>query len=155
MYDDRMRALAYRCLGNRELMDDALQVAYIRCFKNLSSFRREANFGTWLNRIVCNVCYDMRAKAARVNEVPIDRIDNMAQERSFEEQLLERDRLQKALQTLPFDQRVVLILVDSQGLSYDETAEFLEIASGTVASRLHRARETLRQQLTSPSQDAQ
>jgi len=148
-HDDRMRALAYRCLGSRDLMEDALQVAYIRCFQNLSSFRGEASFGTWLHRIVFNACHDLRTKTEKNQEVSLEVVDLAAQNRSFEDQLADRDWLNQALDALPFDHRTALILVDSQGLSYGEAADLLGIAEGTLASRLHRARAAVREQLSS------
>jgi len=152
-HDDQMRALAYRCLGSRNLMEDALQTAYIRCFRSIANFRHDASFGTWLHRIVYNVCHDMRRKADRVAEVTLERIEDLAHDGSFEDQLVEHDQLRAALLALPFDQRAVLVLVDSQGLSYDEVAEVLEIANGTVASRLHRARHSVRRQLGTNEDD--
>lgn len=151
-YDDRMRAVAYRCLGSSRLMDDALQVAYVKAFKNLGSFRYEAKFSTWLHRIVVNACHDVRSRPELTNEVALPDMLHLGTN-TMEENIIQSDELAQALQNVPFDQRVVLVLVDAQGLSYDEAAEILRVQNGTIASRLHRGRANLRTALLASRED--
>ncbi len=146
-HDDSMRAVAYRMLGSATAMDDVLQIAYLKAFGNIGRFRSEASFSTWLNRIVVNACYDWHRSAGRRAEVPLQNASNLEAPGAWEDQVAVGDQLHAALQTLPPDQRAVVILVDGQGHSYSEAAQILEIEHGTVASRLNRARAALRHQL--------
>ena len=71
-YDPGLRALAYRLLGDRDRMDDALQEAYVKAFRALPRFQRRAKVGTWLYRIVYNTCLDELRKARRTAAEPLD-----------------------------------------------------------------------------------
>ena len=71
-YDDGLRALAFRLLGDRDRMDDALQEAYVNAFRALPGFRGEAELGTWLYRIAYNACVDELRRDRRV--VPLDAV---------------------------------------------------------------------------------
>lgn len=146
-HDDAMRAVAYRMLGDRAAMDDVLQVAYMKAYRNLDRFRAEASFSTWLHRIVVNACYDWLRSAGRRAESPLYEAANVESPVDWEYRITVGNQLHEALQTLPPEQRAAVVLVDGQGLSYDEAAEAMEIERGTVASRLNRARAALRNQL--------
>lgn len=145
--DDAMRAVAYRMLGDLEAMDDVLQVAYMKAYRNLSGFRADASFSTWLHRIVVNACYDWLRSAGRRAEVPLHAAADVAAPVDLENRVAVGNQLHRALQTLPPEQRAAVVLVDGQGLSYDEAAEAMETERGTVGSRLNRARAALRDQL--------
>src|SRR5918995_7105975 len=71
-YDPGLRALAYRLLGDRDRMDDALQEAYVKAFRAFPRFQRRAKVGTWLYRIVYNTCLDELRKARRTAAEPLD-----------------------------------------------------------------------------------
>ena len=62
-HDERMRALAWKLLGDRDRMDDALQEAYVKAWRSLGGFRQDADFGTWLYRITYNACLDELRRA--------------------------------------------------------------------------------------------
>lgn len=134
------RRLAFRLLGKRGSMDDALQEAYVRAFRALPRFRGRSAFGTWLYRIVYNACLDELRRARARREVPLDGSLGAATTDSPDERL----DLAAALAALPVELRAVVLLVDAEGLSYDAAAEVIGIAPGTVGSRLNRARATLR-----------
>lgn len=154
IHDDRMRALAYRMLGSPTAMDDALQDAYIRAFRGISGFRGDSAFSTWLHRIVATTCIDhlRRQGRRREDEMP----DDLAAPATggtadpVGDQVTRRGDLAQALDELPSDQRAALILVDAEGLSYEEAAATLGVAPGTVSSRLTRARATMRTKLNVP-----
>jgi RNA polymerase sigma-70 factor, ECF subfamily len=133
------RRLAFRLLGDRGLMDDALQEAYVSAFRALPRFRARSSFGTWLYRIVYNACLDELRRVQARREVPLDDSSLAAGETTDE-----RLDLAAALAALPVELRAVVLLVDAEGLSYEETAEVIGIAPGTVGSRLNRARAELR-----------
>jgi RNA polymerase sigma-70 factor, ECF subfamily len=144
-YDRRLRSLAWRLLGDRGAMDDCLQDAYVKAHRALPTFRRGAAPGTWLYRITYNACIDelrrrLRRPLQRRAEVP-EEADPGAGPESL---VTDRTVLGRALADLPPDHRAVVLLVDAEGYDYDSAAEILGVAPGTVASRLSRARASLR-----------
>ena len=139
-FDLRHRRLAFRLLGDRNRMDDVLQEAYASAFRALPRFRGYSSVGTWLYRIVYNACLDDLRRSGARKEVSLDEW----RERGATESVEQRLDLEAALAALPTELRAVVLLVDAEELSYDEAAEVLGIPAGTVASRLSRARETLR-----------
>jgi RNA polymerase sigma-70 factor, ECF subfamily len=139
-YDLRHRRLAYRLLGDRDRMDDALQEAYARAFRALPRFRGSAGLATWLYRIVYNACIDELRRSGSRKEVSLEEWRERGGRRDNVEQRLD---LEAALASLTPDLRAVVLLVDADELSYEEAAEVLGIPPGTVASRLSRARDTL------------
>lgn len=147
-HDDKMRGLAYRLTGSQSAMDDALQDAYLKAFRSLANYRSDAAFSTWLYTVVRSVCMDRHRYNARRPQVSLEVVGEPNWSTAdHSEQIAARQELQEALAELPEDQMAVVILVDGEGLSYDEVAETLSINPGTVASRLSRARTALRQKL--------
>ncbi len=153
-HDEAMRGLAYRMMGSQSAMEDVLQDAYIKAYKALDSFRREAQFGTWLHSIVSRTCLDAIRKRDRRREVGLQLVaEQPSGEARAEQRLADISVLGAALEQLPPDQRMVLLLVDGEGMSYGEVAAVLDVAPGTVASRLSRARAAIRQHLSSQEND--
>jgi RNA polymerase sigma-70 factor (ECF subfamily) len=136
--DESHRRLAFRLLGDRQSMDDVLQEAYVRAFRALPQFRGGSAFGTWLYRIVYNACLDELRRSRR--EVALGELPGEDSPGDIEDRL----DLEAALAALPPELRAVVLLVDAEGLSYDEAAEVLGVAPGTIGSRLNRARAALR-----------
>jgi RNA polymerase sigma-70 factor (ECF subfamily) len=147
---------AYRVLGDAASAEDATQDAFISAYKHIRTFRG-GSFKAWLLRIVTNACYDQlrvkqRRPAASLDAMLLDP-DNPAPglDRAVTESpqdFAERQELgatiQRGLATLPHDQRMTLVLVDIEGLSYEDAADALATNVGTVKSRLSRARAALR-----------
>ena len=158
-YESKIYNLALRYLGNREDAMDASQEVFLRVFRFLPGFQEESGFSTWIYRIGVNVCKDMLAKQSKRNEQSIEVEDEEEDRRTLDivdcryspEQILENAELRTILSTaiasLPEQQREVVVLRDIQGLSYEEIASVLSLESGTVKSRLSRARENLRKKL--------
>jgi RNA polymerase sigma-70 factor (ECF subfamily) len=145
-YDDGLRALAYRLLGDRDRMDDALQEAYVAAFRALPRFRGDAGLGTWLYRIAYNACLDELRRTRTV--VPIDSVRERVDPSSpTDDRAAARSDLGAALAALPPEDRAAVLLVDAQGFDYRSAAAILGVPEGTVASRLSRARRALRRQL--------
>jgi RNA polymerase sigma-70 factor (ECF subfamily) len=142
-YDPGLRALAYRLLGDRDLMDDALQEAYVKAFRALPCFRGESRLGTWLYRIAYNACLDELRRSRGTEELPLEaEVPSRAGDPA---DVAARSRdLAGALAALPSEERTAVLLVDAQGFDYRESARILGIPEGTVASRLNRARASLR-----------
>lgn len=148
LHDARLRSLAYKLLGgDRSGMDDVMQDAYLRAFRSLHTFRREADVATWLHRIVFNACVDELRRGSRRPQ-PVDTEayswDRPSPSPGPDRVVGAADQVLRALQALPEDQRATVLLVDGQGFDNISAAEILGVAPGTVASRLSRARATLR-----------
>ncbi|UCG78729.1 MAG: sigma-70 family RNA polymerase sigma factor [Nitrospirota bacterium] len=155
-YQKPMLNVAFRMLDSYDDACDVLQEAFIAAYKGLRKYRSEARFSTWLHAIVMNRARNrLKQKGSRGGrelriDAPITKedgsiyIDVASKDRSALE-ILEsddiRERVHKCIAGLEEDFRAVIILRDLQGLSYDEIAETLGIPSGTVRSRLFRARE--------------
>lgn len=142
-YDHRLRALAFRLLGDRDRMDDVLQEVYVKAFRSLPRFKGDAALGTWLYRITYNACMDelRRRPAAETAEYDDTFADPSAGPADI---AVRRSDLAAALDRLPPDQRTAVLLVDAYGLDYADAAEVLGVRAGTIGSRLSRARAVLR-----------
>lgn len=146
-HDDRMRAVAFRMTGGRAAMDDVLQDAYVKAFRSIHRFRGDARFSTWMHRIVVTTCLDHARRVTRrsEDELPDDPVPTGGGlDDPSADSVVRRMDLRHALDRLDPDHRAALLLVDGEGLSYDEAGAVLGVPAGTVSSRLSRARATMR-----------
>lgn len=158
-YQDRVFNAAWRVCGHLEDARDITQEAFVKAFENISSFRQQSGFLTWVYRIAVNLALSHRRKEHR-RGVSLDPVGREGQAEALMEHAArqaqrdsagsleagERQRaLARALHELDEDQRAVVVLRDIEGLDYQEIGEVLGIPPGTVRSRLHRARNALRQ----------
>ncbi len=143
-------ALAFRLTGNEHDARDIVQETYLRAFRSIRRFRGESSFPTWLYRIAANCSATMhrRHRGAvvvsmdtdpRVDELPTDPLHD-----AIASGTVERDRLVRAMATLPLTLRSVVVLHDVYDLSHDEIADELGISGASSRVRLHRARRQLR-----------
>jgi RNA polymerase sigma-70 factor, ECF subfamily len=154
-YDGGLRSLAYRLLGDRDRMDDALQEAYVKAFRALPRFRGGAKLGTWLYRIAYNACLDELERGRRIVPLPLDSAETEVDPRPATDDRVERRIVvAEALRGLSVADRAAVLLVDGHGFTYEEVAEILGIPSGTVGSRLNRGRAALRRALSTPIEGA-
>jgi RNA polymerase sigma-70 factor (ECF subfamily) len=145
--------VAYRIVGNPDAAADATQDAFLSAYRAIARFRG-GSFRSWMLRIVTNTCYDqLRAKKRRpTTSLDADpdqdweewTVDEGERPEEFSERQALSEMLQRALQSLPDEQRTVIVLSDVQGLHYNEISETLGVSLGTVKSRLNRARRKLR-----------
>ena len=144
-YDPGLRSLAFRLLGDAGRMDDVLQDAYVKAYRNLGTFRGESSVRTWMYRITYNACLDDLRRRSRVRDLPMDAApDRPAAGPDPGERAVLRSGLAAALSGLPPDQRAAVMLVDAEGFDYAAAGKVLGVAEGTVASRVSRARAALR-----------
>ncbi len=157
-YQDLAYTQAYRVLGEHAAAEDATQEAMISAYKNIHSFRG-GSFKAWLLRIVTNACYDELRRRKRRPTTPLEPVDAedeeiespywIADPGELPEETAERsqlgDAIQDCLNGLPDDFRVVVVMVDVQGMDYQEASTLMEIPLGTIKSRLARARLRLRE----------
>lgn len=147
--------VAYRVIGQGEAAADACQDAFLKAYQAIKQYRG-GSFKSWLMRIVTNACYDqLRYKRRR----PVASLEELAEESDDHSDMLVNDAeqpeeyvlrgemgemIQSGLNQLPEEQRLVLVLSDIQGFSYQEIAEIVEQPLGTIKSRLSRGRQRLR-----------
>jgi RNA polymerase sigma-70 factor (ECF subfamily) len=148
--------LAFTLLGDRDEALDVSQEVFLRVFRTLSSFRGQSALRTWIYRIVINQVRNRQRWWRRRHRGDLISLDEHLREfgdlESTRDILPDRllssketaARIWEALDRLPFDQRTALILREIEGLRYEEIAFSLDVAVGTVKSRLTRARQTLR-----------
>lgn len=152
--------LGCHLLGSRDEAYDLSQEVFLRVFRTIDRFRADASLKTWIYRIAINQASNRRrfwSRRHRLGQVSLDAHVEVhgepteATDASSPHRILASkelaERLTVALDALPFDQRTVIILREVEGLSYDEIAQALDIAVGTVKSRLTRARQALRASL--------
>lgn len=154
--------LAFRMLSDPDRAADATQAAFVRAYRAMPRFRQEANFSTWLYRIVTNVCLDALRRPERgeqsltvadEEEGPrleeIDIPDRAADPAHTAEQRERQEVVQEALKQLRDDHRAIVVMYDLQGMAYEDIARVLRVPLGTVKSRLNRARHALKEALAS------
>lgn len=146
-YRDRVYALALASLnGDQAAAEDVAQEVFVKLFTRIGQFRQEAEFSTWLYRLVVNACLDERRRRKRI--VPMETLEtlpNGQEEPDYGSEIgLE---VQAALADLPAEIRMTLLLKYYEELSYEEMAQALHCSSGTIASRLHRGLKTLSRRL--------
>ena len=146
--------LAWRALGDEHEAQDAAQEAFLRVWQALPNFRGQAQFRTWLYRIVTNVCYGRLPRLRRqlsalgemdVAEMPDERQADPSAALEADEQ---RTLLWRQIEALPESYRVLVLLRYQQNLPYEEIASILSLPLGTVKTGLFRARARLRQALS-------
>jgi RNA polymerase sigma-70 factor (ECF subfamily) len=157
--------LAYRLMGNAADAEDVTQDAYVRAWHNFESYDPSRSFEGWLFRIITNRVIDMRRRQKRV---PMYSLDSPVQGEEEGQPLahefaapdadpeyivvgpIMEERLQNALESLPADYRSAILMCDVEQHSYQEIADSMQCAIGTVRSRIHRARVLLRRNLEMP-----
>ena len=139
---------ALRLVGDRKDAEDVAQEAYLRVFRSLEGFRGDAQFETWLYRIVANAAMSHLRKRGRFGDLmaepddgPLPEVPSPAR---TDEQAVDRQALQQALEALPLSLRTVVILKDVYGLSCQEIGDQVGASEGAVKVRLHRARRRLK-----------
>ena len=147
-YQNAYRRYAARVLGSADDADDALQLAFVRAFRSLASCRTPDRFAAWLYQIVVNECRTFAARRARRER----RI--VADETALEQTPAADPRddegpeeIQRALDTLPIDQREAFVLKHVEDLSYDEMAELTGVGVSALKMRVKRACDRLRELL--------
>ncbi len=135
--------------------NDIVQDTFVKAYTNLHRFDEQFSFYPWLHRIAINTAINYRTKRSRFIENSPDPgekeiSESIIAENNPLENVLENElktNIAKALKKLPFEQRVVFVMRNSEDLSYQEISEQLDISIGTVMSRLSRARAKLRELL--------
>jgi RNA polymerase sigma-70 factor (ECF subfamily) len=143
-YGDRLYAVAFRILRDSARAEDAVQQAFLNAWRELPRLRDDGRFEAWLYTLLVNGCraelrhvvrWQPGLHLVRDDQSPID---------DAQLSIAMRDELERAFQRLSIEHRVVLVLHHYLGLTGDEIGRALDIAPGTVRSRLHHARQHMR-----------
>ncbi len=154
-YQKRAYAVAYSFVGNREDALELAQDSFVKAFKAISRFDTSMPFYPWLYRIVKNTCLNHLKKRKRRGETSLDGLMESGFDVSSEKHVPERDAqlgdlreaMVCAMEGLSEDHREIIAMRHVQEMSYAEMAACLDIPQGTVMSRLHAARRSLRMKL--------
>lgn len=153
-YQNLAYSVAYRTLQDDASAADVVQESFIKAYRSIGAFQG-GSFKSWIIRIVANTCYDLlRSRQRKLT----DSLDDLVESDDYAPQLIdpadtphtyvERMELsaliERGIQALPPDQRLVLTLCDVHGYTYDEIAEMTGVPMGTVKSRINRARTRVR-----------
>jgi len=155
-WERKIRGAVYRIMGSEDEARDLCQETFLKAYRSLPSFKREARFSSWLYQIALNLCRDrMRRKRVR-RFVSLDEVDEAPPEtgRAFRPSALELVEAQdlsraiaEAVESLPEEQREVIVLKEYQGLTFLEIADALELPMSTVKTRLYRGLGQLKERL--------
>lgn len=151
-YETSVYRLALRMCGNAHDAEEVAQEAFVAAWKGLPAFRGESKFSSWLYQLTTNAAIDFlrrekRHRAATPIEDEVDLPADGTPQQAAEDAELRR-ALQQALQALTPEHRQIFLLRQMRQLSYEEIGQLLGLESGTVKSRLSRAKKQLRQILT-------
>jgi len=151
-HKDRVYSIALRYAGDSATAMDIAQDTFLKLLSNIQQFRGESSFESWLYRMVVNSCLDYHRKRRRFLPLLDEALDvfRSPRESTLHDLLREEqeERVQQIVAQLPEEQRIVVVLRYTDGLSYEEIADLLGCRRGTVASRLNRAHKALERRLS-------
>jgi len=154
MFDGKIMTLAYQLTQNKQDAEDLYQEAFIKAYKNISKFRFQSEFYTWMYRITINTFYNMKRKLSKYHfqepgeeghQDPISHLTDHDQSSQNAQEI--QSAVKNAAQKLPIKQRTAFMLKHMQNLKIREIANIMDIGEGTVKKYLFRAMEKLREEL--------
>lgn len=164
-HQKRVYNIALRILNNSEDAYDAAQEVFIKVYKSIASFKGDSSFSTWIYRITKNVCLDEIRKRKKNKAISIDEeyeneegsmqkqiYDDSPGPEEITERKIDKEQIYKAIELLSEQQKIVLVLRDIQGFSYEEIGKIIDCPEGTVKSRINRARKSLVELLRSKTE---
>lgn len=143
---------ALRMLGSREEAEEVTQDVFVNVWRSLSNFRGDAKFSTWIWRITINVCLSKRSRRTgdriSLDDAVKNKTLNVEERGNNPLQLfIEKERralLEELIAQLPAQEATAITLFYLEGLDYKEIAEIMQVPMGTIATKLYRGRERLR-----------
>jgi RNA polymerase sigma-70 factor (ECF subfamily) len=152
-YHARAYRLAWAMTGQTGAAEELTQEIFLRAWRKAGQFRGESSFGTWFYRLAAHCCLNYRKRLFPRAHESLDAVEHLPQtdamkrvEANVRRQEIQGE-VQRALLSLKPKWRLIVILKDIDGLSYEEIAERLNCSTGTVASRLNRSRALLARKL--------
>lgn len=157
-YQSKVFGLIYNMTKNQNEIEDLAQEVFIKIYKNLGKFKGESSLYTWIYKITVNLCLDEMKKRKNViyldEKIEVDDgevnrelpSEDKSQEELYEEKELQ-EKLHNCINKLPEKQRVMIVLRDIKGFSYEEISKITDVKLGTVRSQINRARLKLKELL--------
>ncbi|WP_372368597.1 sigma-70 family RNA polymerase sigma factor [Candidatus Uabimicrobium sp. HlEnr_7] len=158
-YQDRVFNVVFRLTSDESLAYDLVQDTFINAYRGLKNFKGHSTFFTWLFRIAINTATNSRRKRMRNKTISISKFEGKNDEGWFDpasndkgpsqkaEEVEQTVIVQQAINSLEEPYKTAIILRDIEGMSYEEMQEILECPIGTVRSRIHRARNLVKEKL--------
>lgn len=149
-YRNKVYSVALRFSGDEAAAMDIAQDTFLKLFSSIRDFRGEAGLETWMYRLVVNSCLDYKRRIRRLLPMADAVLSSLRASSDSLRELIRSevsDSIQSAIDRLPADLRIVVVLRYTEALSYQEIAEVLGTPAGTVASRLNRAHKALEHRL--------
>ncbi len=158
LYEKKVFGIIYQITKNQNEIEDLAQEVFIKIYKNIDKFQGNSSLYTWIYKITVNLCLDELRKKKEViyldekisvNDSEIELqlpSKEKNQEQQYEEKEL-KEKMQNAIDKLPDKQKMMIILRDIKGLTYEEISEITDIKLGTVKSQINRARLKLKELL--------
>jgi RNA polymerase sigma-70 factor (ECF subfamily) len=141
-HSPRLKSVAFHIIGNRQDAEDAVQETFLKLYRAIGSFEGQSSVGTWLCRIVINVCYDLARKRKREAEPPpVERAGPPSQ-------VGLKVALEDAMRRINPRHRMVFLLFEVEGMRHAEIASILDIPEGTSKAWLFGAKKELKRLLT-------
>ena len=158
LYQNKVLSIVYHMIKNQDEVEDIAQEVFIKIYKNIGKFQGKSSFYTWIYKITSNTCLDELKK--RKNVIYLDEkiqtkegemsvelpSEAKGQDELYEEKEL-KEKLRKFLDKLEPKQKLMIVLRDIKGLSYEEIAQITGKKLGTVKSQINRARLKLKELL--------
>lgn len=157
-YENKVYGIVFHMMKNQNEVEDLAQEVFLKVYKNLDKFKGESSLYTWIYKITVNLCLDELKKRRNiiyldekisVEDGEIDKelpSNERSQEELYEDKEL-RENLHRCINKLPDKQKMMIVLRDIKGFSYDEIAEITNNKIGTVKSQINRARLRLKELL--------
>ncbi len=148
-HEDRVFAICMRMMQDREAALDATQDTFLTVFRKADRYKAQAAFSTWLYRVAVNTCYDHLRRRKRKQADPLPESHDPPDLTAGDEyaSIEVRPDIEAALAGLSPEFRSAVVLVDLQGMSLEQASDTLDVPTGTVKSRLFRARKQLSRSL--------
>jgi len=144
-YGGRLKSIAWHMLENRQDAEDAVQETFVKAFRAVEGFQGQSGIGTWLCRILINVCHDARRRRGR--EADPEEAALAERPAPGHEPGL-KVALETALRRIPAKHRMVFLMFEAEGMRHAEIAEVLEIPEGTSKAWLFEAKKELKRMLS-------
>jgi len=145
-YQDFVYRTAYGVTQHHSDAKDVAQETFVKVFLSLKTLKEERTFPTWIARITARTALDWIEKHRRIRQSNVD-LERLASKQSESQAAGTRIDLQRGMDSLSPEHRMVLMLRDVQGFEYEDISNILEIPIGTVRSRIHNARLQIRREL--------
>lgn len=150
-WQDNIHRFAYRFFYDEDDASEITQKTFIKVYHNLDQLEDPGKFGSWIYKIANNLCLDELKRAGRRKSSSLELVHHNGNEHTTPATHLEEKELgewiQKALVTLPEEQRTVIILKEYEGFTFREISEILEISENTVKSRMYYGLTKMREYL--------